>query len=340
MSVTLKRESAGWYRVRCSAHLVWITVTAISFLGCIDLSLAQTTSEIRRTFAVSVAQPLILDIEVDTGDLQILYGRDGQVSLSGFAKAFAGVKLDDHFFASVLSIDQQGNDLRIRQVPNLASSDSAKGISVRYRIDVPYRTEVTARVKHGDLNISGILGPVKATGGKGDIKVSYISKAVQVQTEQGNLDLQVIGERVEATTASGNIVCARTAQGVNAETGDGDIDLMAIGPSEARVTRGNGRIDVGGASGRFVGSTNAGDLHIRAVPRGDWQLHSASGNIRVELPPAAKFEFDAATQSGKVLVDRDDIARPDEEIRHIHDQVNGGGKLIEAQSEAGTIMIR
>jgi len=249
-----------------------------------------------------------------------------------------GLKLDDHYLASVLTIDQQGNDLKIREVKNLASPE--KGISVRYRVDVPYRTEVTARVKHGDLNISGILGPVRATAGKGDIKVSYVSKAVQVQAEQGSLDLQVIGERVEATTASGNIVCARTAQGVNAETSDGDINLMAVGPTEAKITRGNGRLDVGGTSGSFVGSTTAGDVHIRAVPRGHWQLRSASGNIRIELPPVARFELDAATKSGKVLVDRDDIAKPDDEVRHIHDQVKGGGNLIDAQTDGGTITIR
>ena len=338
MSAALKRKSAGWYRVRFSSHLVRITVAAISFLGCIDVSLAQTTSEIRRTFTVSVAKPLILDIEIDAGELQILYGRDGQVSFSGFAKTSVGLKLDDHYLASVLTIDQQGNDLKIREVKNLVSPE--KGISVRYRVDVPYRTEVTARVKHGDLNISGILGPVRATAGKGDIKVSYVSKAVQVQAEQGSLNLQVIGERAEATTASGNIVCARTAQGVNAETSDGDINLMAVGPTEAKITRGNGRLDVGGTSGSFVGSTTAGDVHIRAVPRGHWQLRSASGNIRIELPPAAKFELDAATKSGKVLVDRDDIAKPDDEVRHIHDQVKGGGNLIEAQTDGGTITIR
>jgi DUF4097 and DUF4098 domain-containing protein YvlB len=142
--------------------------------------------------------------------------------------------------------------------------------------------------------------------GKGDIKASYISKGLQAEVDHGNLDLQVIGEHVEAKTGSGNISCARLAQGVSAETGDGDITLMVVGPSTATVEKGTGRIDVGGARSSFVGSTDGGDLCIKAIPHGDWQLNSVSGNIRVELPAAAKFELDASTDSGNVLVDRDD----------------------------------
>jgi DUF4097 and DUF4098 domain-containing protein YvlB len=205
---------------------------------------------------------------------------------------------------------------------------------------VPYRTEVTSRLNRGKQNISGILGPGKLATGKGDIKASYISKGLQAEVDHGNLDLQVIGEHVEAKTGNGNISCTRVAQGVSAETGDGDIIVMVVGPSAAAVKKGTGRIDVGGARSSFVGSTDGGDLHIKALPHDDWQLNSVSGNIRVELAPAAKFELDATTDSGNVLVDREDIAKPDAAVSHLHQRVNGGGKHIEAHTNAGTIVIR
>jgi DUF4097 and DUF4098 domain-containing protein YvlB len=246
--------------------------------------------------------------------------------------------LDDNFFPAVLTIEQEGNHLTIRHVPSPAYSED--GIRVLYRIDVPYRTQVTTRVNRGKQNISGILGPVKAVAGNGDIKAWYISKGVQAEVDHGNLDLQVIGEHVEAKTGNGNISCGRVAQGVSAETGAGDITLMVVGPSTATVKKGSGRIDVGGARGSFVGSTDEGDLHVRAIPHDDWQLNSVSGNIRVELPAAAKFELDATTDSGNVHVDREDIAKPDAAVPHLHQQVNGGGKHIEAHTNAGTIVIR
>jgi hypothetical protein len=342
MATTLRRQRLPQHAARCRARfarrLAWFTVVSIASVACVQNSFAQVTTEIRRTLTVTSTEPLALDVEVPSGDLQILYGREGQVSISGVAKASAGAKLDDNFFPAVLTIEQEGNHLTVRHVPSPAYSE--EGVRVLYRIDVPYRTEVTSRLNRGRQNIRGILGPVKAVAGNGDIKASYVSKGLQARVDNGNLDLQVIGEHVEAKTGRGNISCARVAQGVSAETGDGDITFMVVGPSSATVKKGAGRIDVGGARSSFVGSTDGGDLHIKALPHDDWQLNSVSGNIRVELAPAAKFELDATTDSGNVLVDREDIAKPDAAVSHLHQRVNGGGKHIEAHTNAGTIVIR
>jgi len=342
MATTLRRQRLRQHAARCRARfagrLAWFTVVSIASVACIQNSFAQGTTEIRRTLTITSTEPLALDVEVPSGDLQILYGREGQVLISGVAKASADAKLDDNFFLAVLTIEQEGNHLTVRHVPSPAYSE--EGVRVLYRIDVPYRTEVTSRLNRGRQNIRGILGPVKAVAGNGDIKASYISKGLQAEVEHGNLDLQVIGEHVEAKTGRGNISCARVAQGVSAETGDGDITFLVVGPSTATVKKGAGRIDVGGARSSFVGSTDGGDLHIKALPHDDWQLNAVSGNISVELPPAAKFELDATADSGKVLVDREDIAKPDAAVSHLHQRVNGGGKHIEAHTNAGTIVIR
>ena len=80
-------------------------------------------------------------------------------------------------------------------------------------------------------------------------------------------------------------------------------------------------------------------LHIKAVPSDDWQLRSNSGNIRIELPPEAKFEIDAHSDSGEVAVDREDVQKPDTDVRQLHQRVNGGGKHITARSVKGSIFI-
>jgi hypothetical protein len=319
-------------------RLAWVTAVTLVSWASGPLVVAQFTAEFHRTLAVTATEPVMLEVEIPNGELQILYGRDGQLSISGTAKASADAKLDDNFFPAVLTIEQKGNRFTIRHVPNPVYRE--EGISVLYRIEVPYRTEVTSRLNQGKQSISGIMGPVKASTGRGDIKALYVSKGLQAEVESGNLDLQVIGGHVEAKAGRGNISCTRIVQGVSTETGDGDITLLVVGPSTATVTRGTGRIDVGGARGSFVGSTDEGDLHVRAIPHDDWHLTSVSGNIRVELPPAAKFELDATTNAGDVLVARQDIAKPDAAVPHLHQQVNGGGKRIDARTNAGTIVIR
>jgi Putative adhesin len=115
---------------------------------------------------------------------------------------------------------------------------------------------------------------------------------------------------------------------------------MVIGPSTATVSKGTGRIEVGGARGSLVGSTDAGDLHVKAIPRDHWQLRSASGNVLLNLPPLARVELYASTDSGAFQFDRDDVARPEARLHHFHQKISGGSKQIEVRTRSGKIVIR
>jgi hypothetical protein len=52
------------------------------------------------------------------------------------------------------------------------------------------------------------------------------------------------------------------------------------------------------------------------------------------------FEVDAMTDTGRILIDRNDIERPNVDGRHLHEKVNGDGKRIEVRTGGGKIMIR
>jgi len=341
MATTLSRHSSFPYSafgVRLERRLVSAALVAFAWLMQAPASRSQVTAEFHRTLTVSSTQPVMLDVEVSDGDLQIFYGRDGQVSISAVARTSNGTRLDDTFFSRTLAVDQRENHLSVLNTPNAAYPEA--GITVLYRIDVPYRTELTSRLTHGRQSISGIMGPVKAAVGSGDIKADYIAKGVHAEVENGNLDIQVIGERVEAKARSGSISCTRVLQGVSAETEDGDITLMVVGPSRALVKKGHGRIDVGGARGSLTGSTAEGDLHVKAVPHDDWQLSSASGNVRLEFPPAAKLELEALTTTGEFQIDRDDMAKPGPDLHQFEQTLNGGGKRVAVHTGSGKIVIR
>jgi hypothetical protein len=278
-----------------------------------------------------------LDVDVPVGELQVSYGRDGEVSIAASAKSSAPAGIPDGFFSAVLGIEQSGNHIKVH------TSDPAvpEGrIKVMYRIDVPYRTQLTSKINSGKQVITGILGPVHAVTNKGDIKAAYISNALEAHVGRGNLDLQVIGGHVDAITEGGNISCTRLPQGVSAEAGEGDITLMVVGSSTAIVKKGTGRINVGGARGSFTGSTDQGDIYLKAIPHEDWQLSSVSGNVRLELPPSAKFELEASTRAGELQFDRDDITRPESNVLQFRQAINGGGRRIAVYTESGRIVIR
>jgi DUF4097 and DUF4098 domain-containing protein YvlB len=115
---------------------------------------------------------------------------------------------------------------------------------------------------------------------------------------------------------------------------------MVVGPSQAKVREGAGNVDVGGARGTLVVSTDGGDLHVKAVPHDDWRLASGSGTIRIELPPAARFDLDALTDSGSLMIRRDDLEKPGAGVHRLAERANGGGRRIEVRTETGTIVVR
>jgi DUF4097 and DUF4098 domain-containing protein YvlB len=161
----------------------------------------------------------------------------------------------------------------------------------------------------------------------------------KLETQFGDIDATFVRfAPVQARTQKGNISCIR-AFGVDAETGAGNISLQETGNSKIAVKSGRGKIEITGARGTVDGSTDAGSLHIRAVLRDDWRLNSRSGSIRIELPKESKFEIDANSDSGEIDVERDDMERPESEIQHLHQQVNGGGKHIVAHSVKGSISV-
>jgi len=310
-------------------------VLAILLAVCAQPAVAQSVRELHRTFTVSLAAPVDLKVDLSQGDLQIAYSREGQVSISAVVQIPAGMTVPEDFLDTQVTIETVGNHLEIRDQLRAGPNE----IKIAYTIDVPYRTEVHSTLDRGKQTITGITGPVKADSHKGNINVSYVSGSVAAQTGSGDMDFQVIGDRVEAKTGSGNISCSRSAKGISAETEDGDISLMVVGPSTASVRHGSGRIDAGGVRGTLLASTDAGDLHVKAVPHDDWQLTSAAGNVRIELPPAAKFEVDATTISGEVLINRDDLEKTNAAAGHFDQKANGGGKRVQIHTDRGKIVI-
>lgn len=319
-------------------HLLRVSfgVSTVLLALCAQPAVAQSVSELHRTFTVTLATPVDLQVDLSSGDVHIAYSREGQVSISVVAQAQAGATVPEEFLDNHIAIEGVGNHVAIRDRPRPGDPQDVK---IAYTIDVPYRTEVRSTLGRGKQTIIGITGPVKAESHQGDISVSYVSGAVGAQTGLGDMDFQVIGDRVEARTGGGNVSCSRSAKGIGAETEDGDISLMVVGPSTASVKRGSGRIDAGGVRGTLFASTDAGDLHVKAVPHDDWELNSATGNVRIELPPAARFEVDTTSVSGQVLINRDDLEKTDTQAHHFVQKANGGGKRVQIRTGKGRIVI-
>ena len=304
-----------FFVVCCAAAIAALPAGSVAFA-------TEQMPVFQRTLVMSIRDTATLSVAVPAGNVDIGYSRDDQLTIYVYGKEASGKYLPAEYFRSTLVIEQKENHVSIREspgVPSLLNSPS----DINYRIDVPYRTEVESIVAGaGNQTLEGVYGPAKLVTGSGDIDAKYVRFAP-----------------VYASTGKGNISCTRDFE-VNVETGDGNITLMEDRDSKAVVKKGRGKIEVGGARGTLDGSTDAGPLHIKAVLWDDWQLKSGSGAIRVELPPKAKFEVEASSDSGEIDVERDDMQKLEAETHQLHQQVNGGGKHIVAHSAKGSIAIQ
>ena len=159
----------------------------------IPRTLAQVAPQFQETKPVVLQEPVILDIDIESGQLQILYSRDGQATLSVSTQGSLGVEAGKDSPPLPL-VEQNGNHITIR----VAGARDQKVRTAYYRLDVPYRTEVISRVGSGKQEISGIMGPVKAVTESGGTRISYISQNVTAIVGNGNLNLDVIGGQVQA----------------------------------------------------------------------------------------------------------------------------------------------
>jgi hypothetical protein len=281
---------------------------------------AFANSSVRRTFDVGIKDPVVLDVVVAAGDVRVTYSRDGELGLGVSAHDGTGKDISEEFLGRAMTVEQDGPRVRIRSLPDRFPGANPK---VSYQIDVPSRTELKAAILGvGNLTVIGISGPAA------------------LETREGNIEVaEVLRSRVEARTGKGKISCTRIRE-VYAETGSGNIVLMEDGPSQALVKSGLGSIEAGGARGSLVASTDRGDVHVKAVLYGAWQLTSGAGSIRIEMPPKTKFNLDADAGSGIISVERDDMQKPASEIHELHQQVNGGGSRVSVHSATGNIFIQ
>lgn len=79
--------------------------------------------------------------------------------------------------------------------------------SVSYVVEVPEGTVVNIRTRHGDLRVSGPVGPVSVSTRHGDVSIDGAAGVVDVETRHGDVDIVTseVPDRVRAVTRHGDV---------------------------------------------------------------------------------------------------------------------------------------
>jgi len=236
---------------------------------CFSLTLGRAQSE--RTFerSLNVSGPVSLDINTDSGGIEVTRGSPGGVHIRGYLRAShgwfeGGGDVDDRMrrLADNPPIQQSGNTIRLGYVNDKLL---LKGISLRFEISAPPDTQVRARVDSGGIRVEGVKGPIDCKADSGGIDISSADADVRAETDSGGIHIHDIRGPVYARADSGGIDALNIRGAIDVSTDSGGIHMSQTAPAPVRA-----RADSGGAT-------------LRLAPGGgyDVHLHSDSGRVQV-----------------------------------------------------------
>lgn len=271
-------------------------------------------------FERTLKVPGMVDMEIATGsgDINVRTGPSGTVQITGYVRSstiFGGQERIDRVVQNP-PIVQTGGIIRIGR--NI-DENFLRNVSIRYDVVVPAETVLKSSTGSGSQTISGLKSPLKATTGSGEIRVNSINGSVRL------------------STGSGGIEIADISGSVSAQTGSGEIKARNIGTAD--MTTGSGEIEITGLRGGVHARTGSGSVHVQGEATSGWQLHTASGDVRAQVGPNAKFDIDAGTSSGDIRVAQS-MTTERRDRHHLRGKVNGGGNLIEIQTSSGDIEVQ
>lgn len=139
-------------------------------------------------------------------------------------------------------------------------------------------------VRYGDLNISGVDGPVSISSGSSNINVSRVG-ALEVHARSGNVNVEDVSGLVYVVATSGNITVRRSGGDVRATSINGDIDIQCV---RGRVDASNarGKITLGGIDGDVEATTTSADINYTGAihAQGRYRLKSMEGGVHMSIP--------------------------------------------------------
>lgn len=322
-------------RARLVAPFLAATL-ALGSAACIRMGDAET-----RNFEKDypVKGPVTLDIQNGSGDVTISPGTAGRVRIRG------EVRMYEHLFAtgtrrgideitSKPPISQTGDILRIvRPQP-----DGMGGVTINYTIEVPTNTEVRLANGSGDVQVTGIDGPVRVETRSGDVQVVRIQQRADVIAGSGDIVVRDVSGPLVVNARSGGLEIESIRGDIRAETGSGDIRITRPG-GRIQARANSGDIEVDGISADLRIHTGSGDCHIAGnpAPSSSWEIETRSGEAVLDVPERASFQVLAR---GRGDIDTEIAMNIEEKTRRqLRGRVGKGEARVTVETGSGRIRI-
>lgn len=163
------------------------------------------------------------------------------------------------------------------------SGSGDQGITLDVKVP-RYAALDAIEVRSGDLNVSGIDGPVSVVSGSSNVTASHVG-ALEVRTRSGDVRVEDVGGLVYVVASSSNIDVRRSQGDVRATTINGNINVQCVkGRVDASTSR--GEITLLNVGGDVEATTTDSPINFTGAiaQNGRYRLKSMEGRVTMSIP--------------------------------------------------------
>lgn len=318
------------------ATLVAIAIlTAACLVGCGEDASAVGTAD--RTFTVN--GPVRLELQNGSGNSRVVVGSPGEVRVHAEFRVHHWLWGNpDETLKELIAdppISQDANLIRVGRAHR-----DMEMVSIEYSVTVPPDTQMRGMSGSGDLDVSGIAGPVNFMVGSGNILVTAIMNDTHAVVGSGNATFTDSQGRIDVTSGSGNVVIHGAKGEVRARTGSGNIRIEHPGANVV-AEAGSGDVDVRDATGDMRLHTGSGDIALdgNPAPSTYWDVRASSGDVKLHVPSSASLRFYAHTSSGDFDVTMPSAAEQTQGRHEFQSRIGDGKARVEVETSSGDISL-
>lgn len=225
--------------------------------------------------------------------------------------------------AAGASVRRVGSRLIIRAEGEGSDSRSSSA-SVNLVLALPAEIELSVTSEFGSIAVSGLNGPVLATGRFGRISLSSISGAVTVETEHCSLDAVGIAGPLSVRSVYGSVTCDEIGGPLEVDSRHGAVT----------VRRPRDRVKI------YTTYARVAVYYDRMLAAG-CEVTSVHGQITVEMPATSTMTVDAVSERSGVSTNLSGVQLQAEgRGNRALGNVNGGGHPVRLRTEYARIEVR
>lgn len=172
----------------------------------------------------------------------------------------------------------------------------SSGLDVRVTLPAGSRCWVSTAT--ADVRVTGELASLNAKTASGAIMADSVTGEVDVNTASGKVRISDVGSRVSANSASGAI----------------DIDRVG---GDLEVNNVSGKVVIGQAEANATVNNASGRVRIGSLARGQAEIVTVSGEIKVHVAKGTGVYLDMTSLSGRVTSELEPSESSDQVDLHL-----------------------